>query len=106
MLEFECMEIAAARGAPKQASDYCVGSRRTMRLCRDPMSVTKLNAPGWHLSCEGFEVELRLTGDWVACETGIRSVADVHHIVDDTDDTTLRLTPAALAIGTVPWSRS
>ena len=96
MLEVEYVGIAAAQGAPEQASDYCVGSRRTMRLCRDPMSVTKLKAPEWHLRREDSRMELQLTGDWVACQTGIRSTADVHHIVDDIDGITLRINPSGL----------
>ncbi len=60
------------------------------------MSVTKLKAPEWHLRREDSRMELQLTGDWVACQTGIRSTADVHHIVDDIDGITLRINPSGL----------
>jgi phospholipid/cholesterol/gamma-HCH transport system permease protein len=45
--------------------------------------------PEWHLSREGSRVELRLTGDWIAGETGVRGAADVRRIVDETGDATL-----------------
>ena len=67
-----------------------------MRLWRDPMSVTKLNAPEWHLRREDSRMDLQLTGDWIASQTGIRSAADVHHIVDDIDGITLRINPSGL----------
>ena len=60
------------------------------------MSVTKLNAPEWHLRREDLRMDLQLTGDWIACQTGIRSAADVHHIVDDIDGITLRINPSGL----------
>ena len=60
------------------------------------MSVTKLNAPEWHLRREDTQIDLQLTGDWIACQTGIRSAADVHHIVDDIDGITLRINPSGL----------
>ena len=60
------------------------------------MSVTKLNAPEWHLRREDSRMDLQLTGDWIASQTGIRSAADVHHIVDDIDGITLRINPSGL----------
>jgi phospholipid/cholesterol/gamma-HCH transport system permease protein len=60
------------------------------------MSVTKLKAPEWQLRSEESRMELQLTGDWVACESGIRSAADVHQIVDDIGGTTLRINSSGL----------
>ena len=60
------------------------------------MSVTKLNAPEWHLRREDSRIVLQLTGDWIACETGIRSAADVHRIRDEIGGITLRIDPADL----------
>src|SRR5689334_4181473 len=60
------------------------------------MSITKLKAPEWHLCSEGSRMELQLVGDWVACQTGIRSEADVRHIVDQIEGNTLRINSSAL----------
>jgi hypothetical protein len=60
------------------------------------MSITKLKAPEWHLRRESSRMELQLTGDWVACQTGIRSEADVHHIVDQIGGNTLRINSSGL----------
>jgi phospholipid/cholesterol/gamma-HCH transport system permease protein len=67
-----------------------------MRHRRYPMSITKLEAPEWHLRRESSRMELQLTGDWVACQTGIRSEADVHHIVDQIEGNTLRINSSGL----------
>ena len=60
------------------------------------MSVTKLKAPEWHLRREDSRMELQLIGDWVACQSGIRSAADVHHMVDDIGGITLRINSSGL----------
>jgi phospholipid/cholesterol/gamma-HCH transport system permease protein len=60
------------------------------------MSVSKLNAPEWHLRREASRMELQLTGDWIARQTGIRSTADVHQIVDDVGDMALRINSSGL----------
>jgi phospholipid/cholesterol/gamma-HCH transport system permease protein len=52
---------------------------------------TTLRPPEWHLSREDSRVELRLTGDWIADETGVRGAAEVRRIVDETGDMTLRI---------------
>jgi len=39
--------------------------------------------PEWRLRRHGREAELELTGDWIACETGVRSSAEVRRIIDD-----------------------
>jgi phospholipid/cholesterol/gamma-HCH transport system permease protein len=40
--------------------------------------------------------DLRLTGDWIACETGIRSTAEVARILDEADEKMLRLDASSL----------
>jgi len=47
--------------------------------------------PEWRLRQHGREAELELTSDWIACETGVRSTAEVRRILDDTGDMTLRI---------------
>jgi phospholipid/cholesterol/gamma-HCH transport system permease protein len=48
-------------------------------------------SPEWRLHHHGREADLELTGDWVACETGVRSSAEVRRIIDETGDMTLRV---------------
>ena len=52
--------------------------------------------PEWRLRRHGREAELELTGDWIACETGVRSPAEVRRIIDDTGDMTLRIDTAGI----------
>jgi len=52
--------------------------------------------PGWRVERHGVAAELRLTGDWIACETGIRSAAEVARILDEADEKTLRLDASSL----------
>ena len=60
--------------------------------------------PEWRLSREGSRVEPRLTGDWIAGETGVRGVADVRRIVDETGDVTLCIVASGLGlIAPIPW---
>lgn len=47
--------------------------------------------PEWRLHRHGREADLELTGDWVACETGVRSSDEVRRIIDETSDLTLRV---------------
>ena len=63
---------------------------------RWPMSIIALKVPEWHLRRESSRMELQLTGDWVACQTGIRSEADVHHIADQIGGDTLRINSSGL----------
>ena len=60
------------------------------------MSIIKLKEPEWHLRRESSRTELQLTGDWVACQTGIRSEADVRHIADQIGGDTLRINSSGL----------
>ncbi len=60
------------------------------------MSGASLHAPEVHMHGEASDVELQLTGDWVACRTGVRSAADVQHIVQDAGDMTLRINSSGL----------
>jgi hypothetical protein len=86
-----------ARELPLQrVPDWCVGSRRTMRQRRYPMSITGPEGREWHLRRKSSRMELQATGDWVACQTGIRSEADVHHIVDQIGGITLRINSSGL----------
>jgi phospholipid/cholesterol/gamma-HCH transport system permease protein len=47
--------------------------------------------PEWRLHRHELEADLELTGDWVACETGVRSSAEVRRIIAETGDMTLRV---------------
>jgi phospholipid/cholesterol/gamma-HCH transport system permease protein len=55
------------------------------------MSPSASGPPGWRLERKGPAAELRLTGDWIACETGVRSAAEVSRILEEAGATTLRL---------------
>ena len=55
------------------------------------MASSSSRLPGWRLEQHGPTVELQLTGDWIAGETGIRGIAEVARIVDEADGKTLRL---------------
>lgn len=48
-----------------------------------PTGRNDLSAPQWHLDPYGAEVTLRLSGDWIASETGLRSPAEVQQVLDD-----------------------
>ena len=65
------------------------------------MSVTKLDAPKWHLRREASGMELQLTGDWIARQTGIRSKAEVHQISMTLVTWRYGSIPVGLANGTV-----
>lgn len=47
--------------------------------------------PEWHLDRNGSRALLRLSGDWIACDTGVPSPDEVRHILDDAGATTIRL---------------
>src|SRR5581483_9419644 len=47
------------------------------------MSVSNLRQPELHLDCSGPVAVLRISGDWVACETGVRSRSEVRGILND-----------------------
>ncbi len=60
------------------------------------MDPSNLRPPGWCLEQHGMVADLRLTGDWIACDTGIRSAAEVARILDEADEKTLRLDTSGL----------
>jgi phospholipid/cholesterol/gamma-HCH transport system permease protein len=60
------------------------------------MSPSDAGPPGWRLERHGLTAELRLTGDWIACKTGVRSAADVRRILDEADGTTVRVDASGL----------
>jgi phospholipid/cholesterol/gamma-HCH transport system permease protein len=45
------------------------------------MNTTAAGAPTWQLKEDGSEVELRLAGDWIARETGLRGAADIDQVL-------------------------
>jgi phospholipid/cholesterol/gamma-HCH transport system permease protein len=55
------------------------------------MSPSPSGPPGWRLEHKGPAAELRLTGDWIACKTGVRSTAEVSRILEEAGATTLRV---------------
>jgi len=55
------------------------------------MSPGKLCPPEWHLDRNGPVVTLRLSGDWIAWETGVRSTAEVRQILEDAGAMTVRV---------------
>jgi phospholipid/cholesterol/gamma-HCH transport system permease protein len=60
------------------------------------MSPSSSTPPEWRLERRGLAGELRLTGDWVACETGVRSAAEVRRVLDEAEGTTLRVDVSSL----------
>ena len=56
--------------------------------------------PGWRLERHGEGAELRLTGDWIARDSGVRGSADVRRILDEAGGLMLRVDASEL----VPWS--
>ncbi|MDF3884916.1 ABC transporter permease, partial [Cupriavidus basilensis] len=50
----------------------------------------------WSLEEHDLATVLRLTGAWNACETGIRSAAEVERILDEAAEKTLRLDTSSL----------
>lgn len=55
------------------------------------MSSAGLHPPEWSLGQRGPEIELRLAGDWIANETGVRHTAEARRIVDEVGTGTLRI---------------
>jgi phospholipid/cholesterol/gamma-HCH transport system permease protein len=53
--------------------------------------MTVTGPPEWCLHCHGSEAELELAGDWTACETGVRSAAEIRRILEEAGDRTLHL---------------
>jgi phospholipid/cholesterol/gamma-HCH transport system permease protein len=53
-------------------------------------------APEWRLDRPGRVAELRLTGDWIARETGVRTAAEVRRILDEAGEKVLRLDASGL----------
>jgi phospholipid/cholesterol/gamma-HCH transport system permease protein len=47
------------------------------------MSDVRPSPPEWHLERNGRVAALRLSGDWIACETGVRSADEARRILDD-----------------------
>src|SRR5271165_4901053 len=60
------------------------------------MNPANSRPPRWHLEPHGMVAYLRLTGDWIACETGIRSPSEVRRILDQADEATLRVDISSL----------
>ena len=52
--------------------------------------------PEWRLERHGATVELRLAGDWVASETGVRNAVEVRRIFEEADEATLRVEASGL----------
>ena len=58
--------------------------------------MTPLRPPGWHLDQYDQEAVLRLTGDWIARETGLRSVAEVRQALERVHTAQLRFNASGL----------
>ncbi len=52
--------------------------------------------PEWHLQRRGEGAELRLTGDWIARDSGVRGFADVRRILDEAGGLMLRVDASEL----------
>ena len=52
--------------------------------------------PAWHLQRRAEAVELQLTGDWIACESGVRSADEVRRIVEAAGGLRLRVEASGL----------
>src|SRR5262249_43003033 len=57
----------------------------------EPMSSMPLHPPEWTLGRRGAENELRIAGDWIAYQTGLRHASDARRIIDETGTGTLRI---------------
>ena len=55
-----------------------------------------VSAPQLHLVHHDLEAELQVTGDWIACETGVRSAVEVRRLVSDVAAARLRIDAARL----------
>jgi phospholipid/cholesterol/gamma-HCH transport system permease protein len=55
------------------------------------MSTGNLRQAELHLEFDGRESVLRLSGDWIACETGVRSPAEVRGILKDVGAGSMRI---------------
>jgi len=55
------------------------------------MSPADLSPPDWRLDRNGTLAVLRLSGDWIACETGVRTADEARRILEDASATTVRL---------------
>jgi phospholipid/cholesterol/gamma-HCH transport system permease protein len=55
------------------------------------MSTGNLHQAELHLEFDGRESALRLSGDWIACETGVRSPAEVRSILKDAGAGSMRI---------------
>jgi phospholipid/cholesterol/gamma-HCH transport system permease protein len=55
------------------------------------MTAANPEPPRWDLIRHGPDAELRLTGDWIACETGVRGITDVQAVLDAADGMSLRV---------------
>ncbi|MBB5462441.1 ABC transporter permease [Paraburkholderia sp. Cpub6] len=53
-------------------------------------------SPGWSVESHERAAVLCLTGDWIACESGIRSAADVRHILDEVQGLELKVDASSL----------
>ncbi len=62
------------------------------------MSAASAQPAKWDVIRRGAQAELQLTGDWLACETGARSLSDVQGILDEASGISLRVD------GTRLWS--
>src|SRR5271166_1860872 len=52
--------------------------------------------PGWRLERRGEGAELRLKGDWIARDSGVRGSADVRRILDEAGGLMLRVDASEL----------
>ncbi len=61
------------------------------------MTSSSSRLPEWRLERHVDTAELRLAGDWIACDSGVRSSAEVRHILDEADG--MRLHVEASGVG-------
>jgi len=52
--------------------------------------------PEWHLDRDGSVATLRLSGDWIACETGVRSIGDADRVLDEAGAMAVRVDATGL----------
>ncbi|HTL92972.1 MAG TPA: ABC transporter permease [Steroidobacteraceae bacterium] len=52
--------------------------------------------PAWHLERHGEAAQLQLTGDWIACDSGVRSPDEVRRIVEGAGGLRLRVDASGL----------
>lgn len=78
-------------------SDRSDSARRAIPTSHGEASVADGRPPAWQIAWVGANAEVRLSGDWLASETGVPAASDVRRLVEETQEAKqLRLEGAQL----------